>query len=132
MLLKNGLTAFYVLLWEPITRYSLIHRLLPAIVGTATVIGLTLVLASPLGIAIGVWSSLFASSRSKKFMNLVIQARRTIIRGILIITAATLIKIPHHRIQAILTPARKLMRQCVQRQNKTIPELLDQIQHKLQ
>ncbi len=82
LLLRNGLHAFYVLISDhenygsvPVLfhRIHLLQRLVPAILGTVAVIMLTLILASPLGIAIGVWSSLFATPSLKKLINFVVQ-----------------------------------------------------------
>lgn len=81
LLVKNGLHAFVVLLGEEKSnllteilfhRTHLWHKLLPAIVGTATVIVMTLMFATPVGVVIGVWSSLFAKPKIKKFNDFVL------------------------------------------------------------
>ncbi len=81
LLVRNGFRAFYILMGQERSnlltellfhRTHLWHRLLPAILGTSSVIALTLLFATPLGVVIGVWSSLFAKPKFKKFNDFVL------------------------------------------------------------
>lgn len=67
LLLQNGLHAFSVLF---AMKESTLPRLLPAVLGTMSVVLLTLVIAGPLGVIIGIWSSFFASSLFKKILDI--------------------------------------------------------------
>ncbi len=85
LLFSNGLRAFYILLSDPTSmitayplplllhRFFLVQRIFPAVIGTLSVISLAVFFAAPLGIAIGIWLSFFASPHSKRIMHFVIQ-----------------------------------------------------------
>jgi phosphate transport system permease protein len=82
VLVRNGFSGFYVLLSSSFdgdfslaafSKTHLIHKLIPAIYGTLLVISLTLFFAAPLGIAIGVWSQLFAGAHLKRVIHFILQ-----------------------------------------------------------
>ncbi len=78
VLVSQGIASFYILLSDPqyaelsYFKIPLIRKLIPAVFGTLLVIFLTLVIASPLGISMGVWSQFFAKVRLKKFVNFIL------------------------------------------------------------